>query len=149
MKTAKDIMTTKVITVTPDLLVEELAALLLKNSISGVPVVDADGHLLAVVSESDLIDQEKNIHIPTVVSILDSFMFLENPDKMDKELKKMTGRRVKDICSYNPITVTENTPLNEIATIMSEKKFHTLPVLANGELTGVVGKSDLIKLMVM
>lgn len=145
MLTAKDIMTREVITVGPDLPVKELAALLLSHRIGGAPVVDAEQKLLGVVTENDLIDQGKNVHIPTVISILDSFVFLENPNKMDQEIKKMTGRTVRDICASEMVTVSEETPLCDIATIMSEKKIHTLPVMAGGVLVGVIGKTDLIR----
>jgi CBS domain-containing protein len=145
MFTAQDIMTKEVITVTPDLSVKELAALLVQHRIGGAPVVDVDGTLLGVVTESDLIDQSKNVHIPTVISILDSVILLENPWKMDQEIKKMAGRTVRDICASELVTVTAETPLSDIATIMSEKKVHTLPVLADGVLVGVIGKTDLIR----
>ena len=145
MQTAGEIMSKEVITVRPDLPVEELAALLWKYKIGGAPVVDEQGILLGVVTESDLIDQVKNVHIPTVVSILDSILFLESPQKMDEEFRKMTGRTVEDICSKKLVVVEEQTPLNEVATLMSEKGVHTLPVMADGKLVGVVGKSDLIR----
>ncbi|MDD5759876.1 MAG: CBS domain-containing protein [Desulfobulbaceae bacterium] len=145
MQTAKDIMTRKVITVAPEMSVKELAVLLVKHRIGGAPVVDAEQTLLGVVTESDLIDQSKNVHIPTVISILDSVLVLENPWKMDQEMKKMAGQTVRDICASELVTVTEDTPLSDIATIMSEKKVHTLPVLAGGALVGVIGKTDLIR----
>ncbi len=145
MLTAKDVMTRDVISVQPDLLVEKLAAILLENKIGGAPVVDAEGTLLGVVTESDLIDQAKNIHIPTAVSILDSFMFLESTNKMEKEIRKMAGSTVQDIYSPKLVTVNENTSLSDIATIMAEKMVHTLPVVEDGVLSGVVGKSDLIR----
>lgn len=145
MLTAQDIMTREVITVSPEMPVTELAALLLRHRIGGAPVVGTDGSLLGVVTESDLIDQSKNIHIPTVVSILDSVLVLENPWKMDNEIKKMAGRTVRDICAHDLLTVTTETPLSDIATIMSEKGVHTLPVLAAGSLVGVIGKTDLIR----
>jgi CBS domain-containing protein len=145
MLTAKDIMTRQVITVPPELSVRELATLLLTHKIGGAPVVSGDGKLLGVVTESDLIDQGKNVHIPTVVSILDSFLVLESPHRMDQEFKKMMGRTVGDICAKELVTVTEETPLSDIATIMSEKRVHTLPVVVEGELVGVIGKTDLIR----
>ncbi len=145
MLTAKEIMTREVITVSPDMEVGNLAALLWEKRISGAPVVDEEGELLGVVTESDLIDQTKKVHIPTVVTILDSVFFLENPDKMDKEIKKMTGSVVKDICADELVTIDEDTPLDEIATIMAEKNLHTLPVVHGGKLVGVVGKSDIIR----
>jgi len=145
MLTANDIMSTDVITVDPDLPVEKLAALLWEHKVSGVPVVDSTGKLVGVVTESDLVDQTKRVHIPTVVTILDSVIFLENPTKIDKEIKKMTGTTVKDICTTDPVTIAPSTTLDEIASIMAEKHFHTLPVVENGKVIGVVGKSDIIK----
>ena len=147
MQTAKDIMSTKVISVSPEMPVNQLAGILWKNKISGAPVVDKDGQLMGVVTESDLIDQTKRIHIPTVVTILDSFIFLENPGKMDKEIKKMAGSMVKDICTMNPETIGEDTTIDAIASIMAEKHVHTLPVIKDGQVVGVVGKSDIIKTM--
>lgn len=145
MLTAKDIMTKNVITVLPELAVDKLAGVLWQNKVSGVPVVDEDENLMGVVTESDLIDQTKKVHIPTVVTILDSMIFLEKPSKIDKEIKKMTGTTVKDICTLDPVTVEEGTTLDEIASIMADKHFHTLPVVKDGRVVGVVGKSDIIR----
>lgn len=145
MLTAKDIMTTNVITVTEDLAVERLAALLWKNNISGVPVVDSEDHVIAVVTESDLIDQTKKIHIPTMISFLDSVIMLESAKKLEEQIGKITGTTVADICSRKVITLSEDTPLDEIASIMAGKKIHTLPVLSGKDLVGIVGKNDIIK----
>lgn len=145
MQTAKEIMTTTVASVPPEMSVEQLAALLRDRKISGAPVVDAAGKLVGVVTESDLIDQAKKIHIPTAITILDSVIFLESAKGMEREIGKMTGATVADICTKNPLTITEETPLDEIATIMAERHIHTLPVLRGTQLVGVVGKSDVIK----
>lgn len=148
MQKAQDIMTKNVITVTPETTVTELACLLASHTIGGAPVVDGSGRLLGVVTESDLIDQTKKIHIPTVVAILDSLIFLERPDKMEKEIRKFAGSTVADIYTKNPVTVTEDTLLEEIATIMSEKSVHTLPVMRGDTLVGVIGKGDIIKTLI-
>lgn len=145
MQKAKEIMTTAVVTVPPDLSVEQLAALLRDRKISGAPVVDAAGALLGVVTESDLIDQAKKLHIPTAITILDSVIFLESAKAVEREIGKMTGATVADICTKKPVTITEETMLDEIATIMAERQVHTLPVMRGKTLVGVVGKSDVIK----
>ena len=142
---AKDIMSVNVITVKKEASVRELAALLLLNDISGAPVVDADGRVVGVVTESDLIFQNKKVHLPTAVAILDAFLFLERPEKMEKELKKIAGATVGDICSHNLISVAPETGLDELATLMSEKQVHTLPVMEAEKLVGVIGKSDIIR----
>ncbi len=148
MQTARDIMTKDVITVTPETKVTELALLLASNSIGGAPVVDSSGTLLGVVTESDLIDQKKKIHIPTVVTILDSVFYLENPDRMEKEMKKIAGSTVGDIYSKDALTVNEDTSLEEIATLMAEKNVHTLPVMRSDTVVGVIGKRDIIKTLI-
>ena len=148
MKKAADIMTADIITVTPETPVRELARILSLHNISGVPVVDNAGNLLGVVTENDLIDQTKKLHIPTVVTILDSVFYLENPDRMEKEMKKIAGTTVLDIYSSDIITVSEDTSLDEIATIMAEKNIHTLPVVREKKLIGVIGKKDIIKTLI-
>ncbi len=145
MLAAKDIMTREVVTVTAETPVRELAQILWEKRISGVPVVDDEGRVTSVVTENDLIDQNKKVHIPTVMTLLDSFIYLESPEKAEKELRKMAGKTVKDICSEKLVTIDEDTPLEDIASIMADKRVHTLPVLAGTELVGVVGKSDIIK----
>jgi len=147
MLTAKDIMSKDVITVGLQTSVSELAEILWKNRISGVPVLDENGDVVSVVTESDLIDQTKKIHIPTMISILDSVIFLESSKKTEKEIKKMAGNTVQDICSMELVSVKEDTGLDEIATIMAEKRVHTLPVVQDGKLIGVIGKSDIIRSM--
>jgi predicted transcriptional regulator len=98
-----------------------------------------------VVTESDLIDQTKKVHIPTMISLLDSVIFLESSKKTEEEIKKMSGDTAQDICSDELISVAENTGLDEIATIMSERNVHTLPVIQDNKLVGVIGKSDIIR----
>jgi predicted transcriptional regulator len=126
-------------------MVRELATLFLAKNISGAPVVDAAGQVIGIVTESDLIFQNKKVHLPTAVAILDAFFFLESPGKMEKELKKIAGTRVGDICSHDLVSVTPETGLEELATLMAEKKIHTLPVMSGDELRGVIGKSDIIR----
>ena len=148
MLTARDIMSSEVITVTEESTVQELARILSTNQISGVPVLNDMARLVGVVTESDLIFQNKKVHIPTVITILDSVFYLENPDKMGEEMKKMAGSKVKDILTRSPVTVTEETTLDEIATIMAEKNVHTLPVMNKDTLVGVIGKKDIIRTLI-
>ncbi|MCL1980342.1 MAG: CBS domain-containing protein [Proteobacteria bacterium] len=145
MLTAKDIMTHEVITIKQSATVRELAALLLTSNISGVPVVDDNDQVIGVVTESDLIFQNKKVHLPTAFALLDAFVFLERPGKMEQELKKMVGSKVSDICSLKLVSVTPETELDELATLMAEKNIHTLPVMNEGQLVGVIGKSDIIR----
>jgi CBS domain-containing protein len=139
-------MTQEVITITPDSSIRVLATIFTENNISGVPVVDDQGTVIGIVTESDLIFHNKRLKVPTVITILDSFIFLDSPEKMEKELKKIAAATVGDICTSPPVTITGDTPLDEIATLMSDKHIHTLPVIDDaGEMIGIVGKKDIIR----
>jgi len=145
MLKAKDIMTREVITVRQDTPIKDLAEILWKNRISGAPVLDEAGTVVSVVTESDLIDQTKKVHIPTMINLLDSVIFLESSKKTEQEIRKMSGSSAGEISSSEFVTVTEETGLDEIATIMSEKNMHTLPVMQDDKLVGIIGKSDIIR----
>lgn len=145
MLTARDIMTKDVITVIKETKVSELAEIFTISGISGVPVVDDSGKVIGVATESDLVEQSKSLHLPTVFTILDSVIFLETAKHFEKELKKMTGARVEDIYTENAITVNPDTPVREIATLMAEKKVYTIPVLDGDKLVGIIGKADVVR----
>jgi CBS domain-containing protein len=144
MSQAKDIMTREVITVTTDKPVSEVAQILMDHRISGVPVVNADGELLGIVCESDIIDQTKKLHIPTVVNLMGYIIFLESGKKFEKELKKMIGLAAGDIMTTPVKTVAPDTSVEEIATLMSEGHIHSIPVMEGRSLVGIIGKKDII-----
>lgn len=145
MLTAKDIMTKEVVTVKPDTSIEELASILVKHGISGVPVVDNSGALYGIVTEDDLISRNKRLHIPTVVSFLDAAIYLESSKKFEEEVKRLAATRVADICVRKVVTITEDASVVDIATIMSEKNIHILPVVRDRKIVGIVGKRDVVK----
>jgi CBS domain-containing protein len=146
MLKAKDIMTVDVITAKPETTVEELARLLIEHKISGVPVVGDDNQLVGVVTENDLIKKNARLHIPTIIRLFDAY-FLLNSGKVEDEIKKMVAGTVDEICNKEIVSLTEETTLEEIATIMSEKNIHLLPVLRDGLVVGIVGKADIVKSM--
>ncbi|PLX51232.1 MAG: hypothetical protein C0613_01135 [Desulfobulbaceae bacterium] len=147
MLTAKDIMTCDVKVAHPEMSVKDLAVLLYENRIGGVPVVDDNDTVVGVVTENDLIDQNKKLHIPTMASFLDSVIFLDSAASFEKEIKRMTGSRVADLCSERLFSVEEDASLEDIASLIADHGVHTLPVLKEGKLVGVIGKADVIRVM--
>ncbi|MEJ2717783.1 MAG: CBS domain-containing protein [Deltaproteobacteria bacterium] len=145
MPKASDVMTTDVITVKPDTSLRELGKILSEKHINGVPVVDDEGGVLGVVCESDLVKQNKPLHIPTVFVILDSVIPLENPWRLHKEFKRLSATAVKDIYSHPATVVEPETDLADIARLMADEKYYTIPVVKEGKLVGIVGKADLIR----
>ena len=148
MKTAKDIMTSSVITVNPDTTIKEFVQLLGENRINGAPVIDADSRLVGIVTEADIVDQCKKLHIPSFFNFLDGIIFLEDPSILEKEIKKMAGTTVQDIFTKDVKTIIPDTPVQDIATIMAEDHIQTLPVMDGDRLAGIVGRWDVVKAMV-
>ncbi|MBT3510590.1 MAG: CBS domain-containing protein [Nitrospina sp.] len=145
MKTARDIMTRNVITVNKDQPISDLSKLFIENHFNGVPVIDDTGKVLGVVTQGDLIEQNKNLHIPTVIALFDAVLFLESEKKFESDVKKLTGSKIDDIYHKNLITVSLDTDLSEITTLMAENDVHTLPVLDGNKLVGIIGKKDVIR----
>lgn len=146
MLKAKDIMTKDVITVKPEATVEELARLLMNNKVSGVPVTNDNKKLIGIVTENDLITQNKRLHIPTVIRLFDAFILLGS-GRMEEEIRKMAATTVDEICTKKVVSITEETTLDEIATIMAEQHVHLLPVLRESIVVGIVGKADMVRAM--
>lgn len=145
MPKVADYMTKEVITVTPDTPLRELAEILSKHNINGVPVVDEQGKVLGVVCESDLVNQNKPLHIPTVFFILDSVIPVGNPWRLHKDFQRISATTVGDIYSRPAVCVTPETDLSDAARLMADKKLYTLPVLEQGRLAGILGKGDVIR----
>lgn len=145
MLTAKDIMTQKVISVQPDTEVEELARLFVEKGVSAMPVVDAAGGLFGIVTETDLVEQDKPLHIPTVISIFDWVLYLEREKKFFDEVKKITARKVREICSTEVVSCAPDTSVAEIADLMVNNKAHLVPVISDDKVVGVVARLDIIR----
>lgn len=148
MKTAKDIMEEKVISITPETDISRAVEILLNNHINGVPVVDENGTLKGILCQSDLIFQQKTISLPPILTFLDGIIPLSSSKKLEKEMKKIAAGTVAQAMVPDPVTVAPDTPVNEIAALMVEKHFHTIPVVQDGKLLGIVGKEDVLKTMI-
>ena len=145
MLNASDIMTTEVITVKKETPLKELAEILYNHHINGVPVVDHEGLLIGIICESDLIRKDKKLHIPTVVALFDAVFYLESSKNIEKEIKQISATTVSDLFTREVVTVDEKTAIDEIATIMTQKKIYTIPVMDGERLVGIVGKGDVIR----
>lgn len=145
--TAKDLMSRSVISISPEASLRELADLLVLHRINGVVVSNAPGGFLGVVGEHDLIHHEKPLHIPTVVSLFDAWLFLEPPSHLKKEIERLAATQVGDIYQHNPSTVAPETQIAELAGIFEKTGADILPVLEKGKLVGVLGRGDLVRAM--
>jgi len=148
MITANDIMTQEVISISPESEIAQAAKLLLTNRINGVPVINDTGELVGILCQSDLIIQQKNIPIPSLFTLLDGFIPLTSSKKLDKEVEKIAATKVADAMTPDPVTVNSDTGIEEIAALMVEKNYHTLPVVDANKLVGIVGKVDVLRTLI-
>ncbi len=149
MLTVRDIMTPNPLTVVAEAEIAEAIALLLKNDFNGLPVVDAGGALVGILCQSDLIAQQKKMPTPSLFTLLDGYIPLQSAKHLEKEMKKIAALTVQDAMTADPVTVSPETTVEEAATLMVDKSFHSLPVLDGaGNLVGIVGKKDILKTLV-
>ncbi len=143
-----EIMARNVITVTPEMEISEAAKVLLDNHINGAPVVDSQGRLLGILCQSDLIAQQKKLPLPSLFTFLDSLIPLSSAKQMEKEVQKIAALTVAQAMSRNPVTVKPGTGIEAVAGLMVDNSFHTLPVVIEGKLVGIVGKEDVLRTII-
>jgi CBS domain-containing protein len=148
MLKAKDVMTSEVITVTPDTGVTEIAKLLLDKYFNGVPVVDEAGNLVGMICQSDLIAEQKKLPIPSVFTILDAFIPIYPPGKTEKEVQKIAALKASQAMTGDPVTVGPETGIDEVASIMVNRSIYTIPVVEGKKLVGIIGKRDILQTLV-
>jgi CBS-domain-containing membrane protein len=148
MLKAKDIMTREVISVSPDTEIANAAKILLEKRINGLPVIDSSGRLVGILCQSDLVAQQKMIPIPSVFTLLESFIPLTSIKRIDKEVEKIAALTVKQAMTPKPVTVGPETDIEDVAKLMVDEKYHTLPVMAGGKVVGIIGKEDVLKTLV-
>ncbi len=146
MKTAKDIMTEEVITIDPETSVEEAAELMSQYNVSGLPVLE-NGKLVGIVTEKDLIIKDKKLHFPDYINLIGGIIYLESYKKFQEEFKKYIAVKVNDLMTKHVETINPDTPVSEIAELMSKEEVNRMPVLDGDELVGIVTRGDLIKNM--
>ena len=145
MITAQDIMSRELITLTPEMDFSSAAKILLENNINGAPVVDEQGRLVGILCQSDLVAQQKKMPVPTLLTVLDSFISLGSTKQMEKEVRKIAALTVDEAMTPDPVTVRADTAIDTIAALMVDSGFHTLPVLDGDMLVGIVGKADMLR----
>lgn len=142
MLKARDVMTSQVVTVGPGDTVSKVASLLTEHGISAVPVIDA-GKLVGIVSEGDLVHREE---IGTAARRRSWWLRLfTDSSAMAAEYTKSHARHVAEVMTTRVATVTEGTPLADIADLLEKRRIKRVPVVREGELVGIVSRANLIR----
>ncbi|WP_321365758.1 CBS domain-containing protein [uncultured Desulfuromusa sp.] len=147
MLTARDIMTTEVVSVRLDTSLKDLAKKFVETRFSNLPVLDEDENLVGVISETDLIEQHKPLHIPTVMTLFDWVFSFGSEKRFQEEVDRVTATTVGELYCKDPITCSPENSVRELAALMGQHKVHLLPVVSDKKMLGVVARLDLIRAM--
>lgn len=139
---AHQVMTRHVITVGPETTILEAANIMLQNHISGLPVVDGNGELLGIVSEADFL---RRAEIGTQRQRGRLLKFLLGPGDAAVNFVHARGRKVGEIMTPDPVTVTEETSLPDIVRLMEKHSVKRLPVMRGKQIVGLVSRSNLLQ----
>jgi CBS domain-containing protein len=142
----RDIMDADPATVRPDTPVEEVVRLLRAHELPGVPVVNADGACVGMVTEADLVlpDDEGDLHIPHYINLFGGTIFLEPLGRFEDRLRKAFASKAEDMMTRDPDTVGPDTTVREAARMIHESGHNRLPVVEEGRLVGVVTRLDVL-----
>jgi CBS domain-containing protein len=132
-------MTTQVVTVMPDSGVREVARILLSNRISAVPVVDTENRVLGMLSEGDLMRRAE-----TGTDDRRSWWLALLADDRAEAFVKSHGMRARDVMTREVVSVSENAPLGEVATLLERHRIKRVPVVRGGKLVGIVSRANLL-----
>jgi CBS domain-containing protein len=147
MSEVRDIMDSSPPTVHPDTPVEEVVALLREHEVPGVPVVDAEGRCVGIVSEADLVlpDDQGDLHIPHYINLFGGTVFLEPLGRFEQRLRKAFASTAADMMTRDPDSVAPDTTVKEAARLIHESGHNRLPVVdEDGRLVGVVTRLDVL-----
>ena len=139
---AHQIMTRSVVTVTPDATILEAANTMLQHHVSGLPVVDAAGKLVGIVSEGDFIRRSE---IGTQRKRSRWLRFLLGAGADATDYVQEHGRKVSDVMTSEPLTIAEDATLEEIVTSMETNGVKRLPVMRGDKLVGIVSRANLLQ----
>lgn len=139
---AKDVMTHSVISVGPNDSVERAIQLMLQNNISGLPVIDPLGRLQGMLTEGDFL---RRAEIRTERRRPRWLQYLMSPGRLADEYTRTHGRKVAEIMSIDPATAAEDTPLEEVVSLMEKRRVKRIPVLRGDKVVGILSRANLLR----
>jgi len=146
----RDIMDTNPVTVLPETPVKEVVAALREHGLPGVPVVEPDGTIVGMVTETDLVlpDEDGDLHIPHYIELFGGTVFIEPLNRFQDRLRKAFAANAADMMTRHPDTVRPDTTIRKAARVIHDTGHNRLPVVEDGKLVGVVTRIDVLGALV-
>lgn len=136
------LMSTNIISVLPSTTLADAVRLMIANRISGLPVLESDGHLVGMITEGDLLRRTELESEGKQPSWLKAFLV---PESVAADYVATHGRHVSEVMTSNPVSVTPLTDLAEVARMMLHKHIKRLPVLEAGRMVGIISRADVLR----
>lgn len=142
-----EVMTSPVATVGPDDSLEDVLAVLAEHGISGIPVADAEGRLLGVLDDTDLIVSEARLHAPTTIEILGAYLPLPGESRrFSEEVRHALGRTAREVMHGPEIAVPVTGTVEDVATMMLDQDVSRVPIIdEDRRIVGIVTRGDLVR----
>ena len=142
-----EIMTRDVITGEENQTVEQAAKIMASKNISSLPVTNNQKELVGILTESDFVGKEKKIPhaLASIKQLFGQLFYFEDVEEIYKKAKK---RKLSEVMTKSPTTVTPTSTLTDVVNIMISKGFKRLPVIENKKLVGIVARRDILKAFV-
>jgi CBS domain-containing protein len=138
---AKDVMTSPVVSIEPDASIWQAVRIMLQRHISGLPVIDQKASLVGIVTEGDFL---RRAETGTQRQRPRWLEYLIGPGRLADEYTRAHGRKVSEIMTADPLTITEDTPLDEIVRLMEKRQIKRLPVVRDQQVVGIVSRANLV-----
>jgi CBS domain-containing protein len=140
---ARDVMTVDVVSLAPETPIPEIVRIFRSRAITGAPVVE-DGNVIGIVTETDLIARHARPHSPLYLPLLGAHIPLGGQREYAEIVRRILGITARDIMTTPVTTADADLDVEEVATLMVERRTNPLPVLSEGRLVGIITRSDLI-----
>ena len=141
---ANDVMNQKIIYVHPEEKLKSAVKKMIKNDISGLPVVDKEMRLLGIITETDILNYGKLESTPDYLELLEIMLYRQTPDSYKEELLETLNETVENAMNKNVIVVNKDTPVGEIVMKMSEKDINRVMVVEGDIIQGVISRKDIL-----
>ena len=142
----REIMSKDLVTQGPETEVRELAGLMVEKRLRCIPIEDAEGNLLGIVTEDDLVHQDARIHFPTFFHFLESYIMLPGSfNRFERDLKKAVAAKASEVMNLKPVKVPPDTEIEYVATLMADHDVEYVLVMEGDKLSGIVTRTDILK----
>ncbi len=141
---AADLMSRSVVAISPDAPLAQAIQLMTDRRVSGLPVIDAEGRAVGMLTEGDLLRRVETGTEGKAPGWFASFFF---PGQQAERYVHTHGRRVAEVMTQDVISVEEETPLAEVVALMQRRRIKRLPVLRGDKVVGIISRADLVRVV--